>query len=232
MQVFLEMSVRKFRGASRWRLIIAIETVKLLIRLRMFALSGNRMLLGSSSVPERDQSGDIGDSNAASGVEDLLSSPTLTSKDISRFLESRALAADFQFDPLNLVRPLLAPSLRTAEFLVIIKPLLYALLFHRYGRGSWTPWMLALAVDSISLHLYNSYSSASNWTFLERDELKRRVWQLSYYLLRGPAFTVVSKPFLEDFCRGLTKVPLVSAVGNIISEYVPLWERIFFYTSP
>ncbi|KAI9136300.1 peroxisome membrane protein [Paraphysoderma sedebokerense] len=67
-------------------------------------------------------------------------------------------------------------------------------------------------------------------TLLEKDEYKRRLFLLLFYLLRNPVYEKLTKPRLDSFCASMIDKPLIRIFAAILQDYQPLWENIYFYT--
>lgn len=89
--------------------------------------------------------------------------------------------------------------------------ILSACLMKRFGRASWNPWLISLAIDVTSqLGRHSSVTKFTRWltlspseqqsskyrarsTSLERNEEFRRLWILVFYLLRSPVYERFTK---------------------------------------
>ncbi|KAI8991183.1 peroxisome membrane protein [Mycotypha africana] len=90
---------------------------------------------------------------------------------------------------------------------------------------SWKPWLVSLCIDILSKMTRHAT------TPLERDESKRRDYLFLYYLLRGPAYTKLTKFLLDRFCNATEHRPLISVITAAINDYRPFWEDTYFYTA-
>ena len=260
-EVFIEMLVQKYYGQEKkWKVILYIELLKFGLKLHLFRRSGWRMLL-AQCVPERDASHALANTSGSlisnQSNESLSSSlsesasvlrvgmpsmDNLKPGDVAKYLESKALSSSLdRKNPLNLMTPLSGESL-IGELMFIARPLLFALLVRWKGQTSWKPWFISLAVDLLSRcssrHMISKLIFAPSFiatlprpTFLEKDERTRRNWLLVYYLLRRPMYDSYTKEALGDLCSVIGRVPVLSLFTGIIQQYIPLWERIHFYTS-
>ncbi|KAI8609937.1 peroxisomal membrane protein-domain-containing protein [Chytriomyces sp. MP71] len=100
----------------------------------------------------------------------------------------------------------------------------------RYGTKSWNPWLLSLALEvtSLGIHAHSPRKHKS----LERDEMQRRAWLLTYYILRDPVYSLFVKERLNKFCDGMAKRPIISLASNLLADYIPLWENYYFLVNP
>jgi len=81
-----------------------------------------------------------------------------------------------------------------SEVLFAIRPVLYVLAIIKYGKSSWKPWVISLAVEALSRGL--AHYSKQQASSTEVEEYNKRNLLFVYYLLREPLFGVFSKyPF-------------------------------------
>lgn len=87
---------------------------------------------------------------------------------------------------------------------------------------------------------------------LEKQEYHRRLKLMLFNVMRGAFYLKITRPRLERFCNRTESKPIVSMAagkkimksdyhGNhklisdrilgVLRDYLPLWERIYFYTS-
>ncbi|PNJ68499.1 PEX16 isoform 10 [Pongo abelii] len=115
-----------------------------------------------------------------------------------------------------------------AEFLYIARPLLHLLSLGLWGQRSWKPWLLAGVVDVTSLSLL---SDRKGLTRRERRELRRRTILLLYYLLRSPFYDRFSEARILFLLQLLADhVPGVGLVTRPLMDYLPTWQKIYFYS--
>lgn len=94
----------------------------------------------------------------------------------------------------------------------------------------------------------------NNMMTLEKQEYHRRLKLMLFNVMRGAFYLKITRPRLERFCNRTESKPIVSmAAGKkkrikevdyhgshkltyhrilgVLRDYLPLWERIYFYTS-
>jgi peroxin-16 len=114
-----------------------------------------------------------------------------------------------------------------AEALHIARPLAHVVSMFAFGQTSWTPWLVALGMDVASLQLMGKLT---HFKKQERSELLRRRTVLLLYLLRSPFFDTVFKVYVLEFLKYLSsKLPLIHYVLDPLLEYLPVWQKIYFY---
>ncbi|XP_075401947.1 peroxisomal biogenesis factor 16 isoform X1 [Tenrec ecaudatus] len=114
-----------------------------------------------------------------------------------------------------------------AESLYIARPLLHLLSLGLWGQRSWAPWLLSGAMDVTSLSLL---SDRRGLTRRERLELRRRTILLLYYLLRSPFYDRFSEARILFLLQLLADhVPGIGLVTRPLMDYLPTWQKIYFY---
>ncbi|KAK9820963.1 hypothetical protein WJX81_000511 [Elliptochloris bilobata] len=148
--------------------------------------------------------------------------------------------------------------LAAGELWYTLRPLLYVLSLRRWGRSSWRPWALSLAVDLAAAQLlawgarvqraaaaeaaaepalaFGSISllyslQAHRWTPLEQRELARRKVQLLLYALRSPFFNRYTRPAVEGAQARLRLVPLLGSLVGKAAEILFGVTQYYTYTS-
>lgn len=115
----------------------------------------------------------------------------------------------------------------TAEVIHILRPLSHLSSLYIFGKQSWTPWVLSLGMDFVSLKLYDE----SKLTKVEKAEIIHRRIGLLYYLVRSPAFHVVTQKRIEHFLLSVgNRIPLARTICKPLLEYIPEWQKIYAYT--
>ncbi|KAF8951477.1 Peroxisomal membrane protein pex16 [Podila verticillata] len=253
-EVLIEMGVQKKWGAQyKWRVITALEAFKVAGRIALMKLTNQRMIVYPVHT-ERDVDpstlADLAEAElsvkeshwtgARTGNTRLQLSAVQKSgkkgSDVTDFLLSKVLTPDSVRKPRDLVG-LLSGLGSVGEYLFILRPLIYVLAMRKYGQRSWYPWFLSLAIELSSRSCLTTALAArgggrsGSSTPLEKDEMKRRLWLLLYYVLRSPFYDRFTKERLHKFTESASKKPLISLVGGIVKDYQPLWESVYFYTS-
>lgn len=260
-EVIVEMIGRKRLDAgSRRKLIMWIEMLKFIFRIIILKKSGNRTVSGSV-VSERDldlmnkdeMAQDYGYSfDELDGQKiDLVN----TDKErVKNYVINRALNSSiYARKPENLFRPLSGEKL-IAEYIFWLRPVVYSYLLTKCETRAWKPWMYSFAMETLhylcskeyftkkivdlkSLACFHSsleipiHKKSVSDSLLETQERRRRIWLMWYYILRHPVYDNYTKPKILGICAILEKIPLISVFSNVLSEYVPLWDDIYFYTS-
>ena len=128
--------------------------------------------------------------------------PTLPdSTEITEYLLKKVLTADDIKAPQQLLHRMTTYQGQIAELAWILRPVVYALLMQRYQRekGSWTPWFVGISMEYAARQLAKKdlatrvAGGLRGLTTLERDELKKRGWNLAWWVMRGAFYEHVTK---------------------------------------
>jgi peroxin-16 len=149
-------------------------------------------------------------------------------------------------------------TIYSGELLHLLRPVIYTLALRRWGRRSWKPWLISLAVETASWRLSTGGAAASQdaarhaashpavrdsslsllyrlhavqWRREELDELTRRKLLLLYYLIRDPFFHSVTLPRLKSFVAAAGRVPLFGRVAEKVLEILVGAQRYYTYTA-
>uniref|UniRef100_A0A8C3YTK2 Peroxisomal membrane protein PEX16 n=1 Tax=Catagonus wagneri TaxID=51154 RepID=A0A8C3YTK2_9CETA len=244
-EVFMEMGAAKVWGeVGRWLVIALIQLAKAV--LRMFLLIWFKAGLQTSPpiVPldrETQAQPQDGDHSSGSGeqpyvgkrsnrvVRTLQNTPSLHSRHwgAPQQREGRQQQQQ-QHEELSTPPTPLGLQETIAESLYIARPLLHLLSLGLWGQRSWTPWLLSGVVDVTSLSLL---SDRKGLTRRERLELRRRTILLLYYLLRSPFYDRFSEAKILFLLQLLADhVPGIGLVTRPLMDYLPAWQKIYFYS--
>ncbi|XP_071493219.1 peroxisomal membrane protein PEX16-like [Diadema antillarum] len=117
-----------------------------------------------------------------------------------------------------------------AETLFITRPLLHLSCLLVWGLSSWKPWLLSLATDIVSLEMMKRDQKV-RLTSKEKTHLVNRRLMLLIYLMRSPCYNVFTRSKLESFLRSTGQsIPCAALLTKPILEYLPTWQKIYFYT--
>lgn len=243
-EVFAEVAAHRLVGKQgRWLIIIALQMLKTVIRL-LLLLKYREGIQHSPSVPALNRKVDIPElceddkeaeiDGAAKNVEVSLtlkrSGRVVRTLDAAPPLVSRSwklpkIAENIKLCYRNPSR-LLGKQL-AGEVLHVCRPLAHLLSMGAFGESSWKPWLLALGIDAASFHLLQN----GNFNRAEKLEISRRALSMIVYLLRSPFYNHYSKiHILNSLMTIADNVPLSGILLRPIIEYIPEWQRIYFYT--
>jgi peroxin-16 len=169
--------------------------------------------------------------------------PLPSSEDISSYLLSKVLTADDIKPPKALLHRVSGMG-EAAELLYIFRPVIYAAAMAYWcqredgrGKADWRPWLLGLSIEygarQLAKHDLESRrpGGAQGLTQLERDELKKRGWALSWWAMRGAVYENVTRGIIKGFTGKLKNKPILDMVGNLIDDYEFLWDQYYFPTA-
>uniref|UniRef100_A0A3B3ULG3 Peroxisomal membrane protein PEX16 n=1 Tax=Poecilia latipinna TaxID=48699 RepID=A0A3B3ULG3_9TELE len=234
-EVFLEMGAGKLWGeAGRWLVIALIQIFKAAFRLVLLLLYKSGLQTsppiipldrGSEYVSEDDPSGEddacfVGQ-RSGRVIRPLGSAPPLQSR-----LWGAAAPARKRRSSLKESRPPTELSFQEtlAESVYVSRPLVHLLCLGVCGKRSWKPWLVSAALDFAVL---SDAKLENRW---EKAEMKRRAFLLCYYLLRSPFYDKYSEEKIIFLLRLLADhVPGIGLVARPLMEYLPTWQKIYFY---
>ncbi|KAG1175866.1 hypothetical protein G6F70_001166 [Rhizopus microsporus] len=247
-QVLIEMAVLKKYGKKRqWECIAYLEGLKVMLRLFIFQTTGQRMTLSPPHLkrdidpqtlaiqPQEDDETWVGKRTGirVKRMKDCFQTNS-KSTDVTDFLLSRKLTADMLRKPDQMVTVQKNIS-KLGELMYILRPLIYVMAILKWGKRSWRPWIMSLAIELLSQAAlkagYRATSDRTRMMPLEKDEFHRRRRLLLLNAMRGIFYLKITRPRLESFCNRTEDKPILSLASNIIREYLPLWQDIYFYTS-
>ncbi|XP_038162792.1 peroxisomal biogenesis factor 16 [Cyprinodon tularosa] len=236
-EVFLEMGAGKLWGeAGRWLMIGLIQIFKVAFRLVLLLLYKLGLQTsppiipldrGSECVSEDDSTGEQQEDACFVGqrsgraIRPLGSAPSL---------QSRLWGAPRKRSGLQKInsRPTdLSFQETLAESVYISRPLVHLVCLGVCGKRSWKPWLVSAALELSSFAILRDAKFENRW---ERAEMKRRAFLLCYYLLRSPFYDTFSEEKIIFLLRLLADhVPGVGLVARPLMEYLPTWQKIYFY---
>ncbi|KAI8365964.1 peroxisome membrane protein [Radiomyces spectabilis] len=246
-EVLLEMMAsRWWPKLTKWRWIVGIEAVKVLLRLGLFYGTHRRMILHPTHLVRN-----VDPSTFTASTTDKFELATLDPRIGTPSTANPSLlltAKDATKTPLPR-----KGWAHLAEIVWIIRPLVFVTLIYirlrRRHRSplqreknaedeeeeclqtsdtmGWKPWLLSLGMDLLA----RTARHMQPMTSLEKDESRRRDYLLLYYLLRGPFYLYFTKPLLDTFCSTTEHRPVISIITSALNDYRSFWEQYYFYTA-
>ncbi|XP_022603077.1 peroxisomal biogenesis factor 16 [Seriola dumerili] len=114
-----------------------------------------------------------------------------------------------------------------AESVYISRPLVHLLCLAVCGKQSWKPWLVSGVLELSSFAVLNETKFQNRW---ERAEMRRRTFLLLYYLLRSPFYDKYSEEKILFLLRVLADhVPGIGLIARPLMDYLPTWQKIYFY---
>ncbi|KAG9334528.1 hypothetical protein JZ751_007527 [Albula glossodonta] len=240
-EVFIEMGAAKLCGeGGRWLVIVLIQVAKAILRLLLLFCYGSGIQTSPPIIPldretqlKNREGGNLNDQEdpvfvglrSGRTIRPLSSTP---SSNIRLWgappLRQRETPLEDEFQPpptpLGLQETI-------AESLYIGRPLVHLLCLGACGRKSWKPWLISGVLEITSFALINDMKSLNR---RERAEMRRRAFLLLYYLLRSPFYDRYSETKILFLLRFLADyVPGVGLIARPLMEYLPVWQKIYFY---
>uniref|UniRef100_A0A7N6AEX2 Peroxisomal membrane protein PEX16 n=1 Tax=Anabas testudineus TaxID=64144 RepID=A0A7N6AEX2_ANATE len=114
-----------------------------------------------------------------------------------------------------------------AESVYIGRPLVHLLCMGLCGKQSWKPWLISGVLELSSFAVLQDTKFKNRW---ERAEMRRRTFLLLYYLLRSPFYDKYSEEKILFLLRLLADhVPGIGLIARPLMDYLPTWQKIYFY---
>ncbi|XP_068584900.1 peroxisomal biogenesis factor 16 [Cebidichthys violaceus] len=114
-----------------------------------------------------------------------------------------------------------------AESVYIGRPLVHLLCLGLCGKQSWKPWLISGVLELSSFAVLSDGKFLNRW---EKAEMRRRSFLLLYYLLRSPFYDKYSEEKILFLLRLLADhVPGLGLVARPLMDYLPTWQKIYFY---
>ncbi|CAI9546434.1 unnamed protein product [Staurois parvus] len=240
LEVFLEIgSARVWGDRTRWVAILLIQLLKACLRLVLlfWYKSG---IQNCPPITPLDREGVLNHTEEDNGKQDTcfvgkrsrrcVRSLNDTPSGRSRFWRSPRVPDGQQRNGLNdsNASPTELGTLGTmAETVHILRPITHLAGLALWGQKSWKPWLLAAALDVGSLSILRDIPEVSR---REQAELRRRTLLLLYYLLRSPFYNRYTEIRLLLLLRLLGDyVPGLGLVARPLMDYLPVWQKIYFY---
>ncbi|XP_009472166.1 PREDICTED: peroxisomal biogenesis factor 16 [Nipponia nippon] len=243
-EVFAEMGTARVWGEmGRWTIIVLIQLAKAILRLLLLLWYKAGIQTSPPIVPlNREQQQplhpqDVEDSSSGKDqtyvgrrssrvVRSLQSTPSLQSRHWGS-PQQREESQSRRAEEMNQPPTPLGLQETIAESIYITRPLLHLLSLGVWGQRSWKPWLLSAVLDISSLSLLSDLKDLNR---RERAELRRRTILLLYYLLRSPFYDRYSEGRILLLLRLLADyVPGVGFVTRPLMDYLPAWQKIYFY---
>ncbi|XP_053722496.1 peroxisomal biogenesis factor 16 [Synchiropus splendidus] len=234
LEVFMELGAWRLWGdAGRWVVIAVIHVLKAVLRL-VLLLWFKSGLQTTPPITPLDRGAEVKGSEQQdffrgerSGrvMRPLGSVPPSQPRVWSNPAEQAKKVCREELD--GKATPLLVRELM-AEAAYIARPLLHLVLLGVCGRRSWTPWFTSGLLEVSSLAVLREKKFLRRW---EKSELRRRSFMLLYYLLRSPFYERVSQEKIVFLLNLLgDNVPGLGLVSRPLVEYLPFWQKVYFYT--
>lgn len=240
-EVFLEVGACKVGGeVGRWVVIALIQIVKAVFRILLLLWYKSGIGTSPPMIP-LDRNTDFGTEVGANGeqqedgcfvgqrsgrvIRPMGSGPSVQSRiwGLPK-TKPRTLSPEEQ---LQLRSTELNLNQITAEVVYITRPLVHLVSLGVCGKKSWKPWLLSAFLELSSFAVLNDTKFQTRW---ERAEMRRRGFLLLYYLLRSPFYDRYSEEKILFLLKLLSDyIPGVGLVARPLMDYLPTWQKIYFY---
>ncbi|KAM9318526.1 peroxisomal biogenesis factor 16 isoform 2-T2 [Pholidichthys leucotaenia] len=242
-EVFLEMGACKLWGeVGRWLVIGLIQIFKAVCRIVLLLRYKSGIQTSPPIIP-LDRGADFSeDESSAEQQEDTCfvgqrSGRVIRSLGSAPSLQSQLWGTPSQkkkkkrrsslMEKLNNQPTQLGLQETIAESVYIGRPLVHLLCLGFFGKQSWKPWLVSGVLEVSSFAVLNETKFQNRW---ERTEMRRRVFLLLYYLLRSPFYDKYSEEKILFLLKLLADhVPGIGLVARPLMDYLPTWQKIYFY---
>ncbi|CAK5280208.1 unnamed protein product [Mycena citricolor] len=258
-ELVVEMTLRrKVSERARWRIVVLIESIKALLRIVLLRITRRPLLsppiperdfdpAALPAEPDTAASPHVAPSVAETQSPPatpahlknnriplpphplLVSSSEPSDTPAEDYLLSKALTASSVKPSHALLKTLASHRDWLAEYVYILRPLVYVSLLVTDKKQSSRPLVVALVMELIARNLRRSPPPSAS---LERAEYARRDRDIVWYLLRGSIWETYTRPKLESFATATSQRPLLGLVGALVKDWIPLIDEYYYYTAP
>ncbi|KAG7482235.1 hypothetical protein JOB18_027817 [Solea senegalensis] len=243
-EVFLEMGATKLWGeVGRWLVIALIQIFKTVFRIVLLLWYKSGIQTSPPIIP-LDRGADLGSEDEGDGEQEddtcfvgqrsgrvirpLGNGPALQARPWAAPSQKKKQRHSSLKEMLHNKPTQLSLQATLAESVYIGRPLLHLLCLAFCGKQSWKPWLISGALELSSFAVLNDAKFQNRW---EKAEMRRRRFLLLYYLLRSPFYDKFSEEKILFLLRILANhIPGVGLVASPLMEYLPTWQKIYFYT--
>jgi len=245
-EVFLELSAARLWGnKGKWLIIVCVQIFKCVSRM-LLVFHYKESIIEHPPVPvlqRKALEASCNDTSVGNLPQAHLDSISFTLRHSGKVIRKVDSSPPVAFRTWKPIEPTTCDNKQTieqalidrqlvAETLYIIKPIVHLSSAACFGNNTWKPWIISLALDLYSLRLYRSckkidYNSLSK---KQKLQISRRSVALVLYLLRSPFYEKHSRERIDVFLKGMSKrVPLAHLICNPLMQYLPFWQRTYFY---
>lgn len=241
-EVLIEITSRKILGdKKRFFVIFLIQSVKCIARLVLILKFKNR-ISSSPAIEHLDRKNLFKQQRSTSteANEDVGNSSSLTvnlkrsGKTIRKVSQTPPLytrsfkppqpelESSDRFGALN------HRSIKNAELVYILKPMIHLGAVGLYGYDSWKSYFLSMFLDSYSIYQY--YKHRNFMTADQKKELSRRCVSMLLYILRSPFYDKHASDKIDAFMRAISKnIPFARLIVEPYRQYIPQYQSTYFY---
>ncbi|XP_078111603.1 peroxisomal biogenesis factor 16 isoform X1 [Sander vitreus] len=242
-EVFLEMGACKLWGdVGRWLVIGLIQIFKAIFRLILLLWYKSGIQTSPPIIPldrsaefvgEEDVNGEQQDDACFVGqrsgrvIRPLGSAPGLQARLWGAPSQKKKRSSSSSEEKLHSKPTQLGLQETLAESVYIGRPLVHLLCLGLCGKHSWKPWLISGVLELSSFAVLSDRKFQNRW---EKAEMRRRTFLLLYYFLRSPFYDKYSEEKILFLLRLLADhVPGIGLVARPLMDYLPTWQKIYFY---
>ncbi|XP_076591280.1 peroxisomal biogenesis factor 16 [Chaetodon auriga] len=240
-EVFLEMGACKLWGdIGRWLAIGLIQIFKAVFRIVLLLWYKSGIQTSPPIIPLDRGAELVGEDDDTEQQDDSCfvgqrSGRVIRPLGSARLLQPRLGAAptqrkrrrSFNRQKLDSKPTHLSLQETIAESVFIGRPLVHLLCLGLCGKQSWKPWLISGVLELSSFAVLSEAKFQNRW---ERAEMRRRTFLFLYYLLRSPFYDKYSEEKILFLLKLLADhVPGIGLVARPLMDYLPTWQKIYFY---
>ncbi|XP_078111614.1 peroxisomal biogenesis factor 16 isoform X2 [Sander vitreus] len=241
-EVFLEMGACKLWGdVGRWLVIGLIQIFKAIFRLILLLWYKSGIQTSPPIIPldrsaefvGEDVNGEQQDDACFVGqrsgrvIRPLGSAPGLQARLWGAPSQKKKRSSSSSEEKLHSKPTQLGLQETLAESVYIGRPLVHLLCLGLCGKHSWKPWLISGVLELSSFAVLSDRKFQNRW---EKAEMRRRTFLLLYYFLRSPFYDKYSEEKILFLLRLLADhVPGIGLVARPLMDYLPTWQKIYFY---
>nr|XP_015808659.2 peroxisomal biogenesis factor 16 isoform X4 [Nothobranchius furzeri] len=236
-QVFLEMGAFKLWGeVGRWLVIGLIQIFKTVFRLVLLLVYKSGLGTSPPIIPLDRSAECVAESNSEQQEDSCFvgqrSGRVIRPLGSAPSLQNRLWGAPVQRNRRSSLAENSTPTElglqeTVAESVYISRPLVHLLCLGLCGKQSWKPWIVSGFLELSSFAVLSDARFQTRW---EQAEMRRRGFLLLYYLLRSPFYDKYSEEKILFLLKLLADhIPGIGLVARPLMDYLPTWQKIYFY---
>ncbi|KAF7212142.1 peroxisomal biogenesis factor 16 isoform X4 [Nothobranchius furzeri] len=236
-QVFLEMGAFKLWGeVGRWLVIGLIQIFKTVFRLVLLLVYKSGLGTSPPIIPLDRSAECVAESNSEQQEDSCFvgqrSGRVIRPLGSAPSLQNRLWGAPVQRNRRSSLAENSTPTElglqeTVAESVYISRPLVHLLCLGLCGKQSWKPWLVSGFLELSSFAVLSDARFQTRW---EQAEMRRRGFLLLYYLLRSPFYDKYSEEKILFLLKLLADhIPGIGLVARPLMDYLPTWQKIYFY---
>uniref|UniRef100_A0A6B2L998 Peroxisomal membrane protein PEX16 n=1 Tax=Arcella intermedia TaxID=1963864 RepID=A0A6B2L998_9EUKA len=227
-ELLLEILTDTFHSQLQGMVILTIELLKVLLRLRLLWINGGG-IVARDKIPSRDKNLDKKENeNEVDQLEEMNNQHYADGrkKRPNLLLLLRSLKKSKEMITERDINHSTAPDfyIILGELLWIFKPLIYLYQLHKHGKDSWTPWLMALLVELCRMGCIHK----KKLNLIEKKEVNQRNIAVLLFVLRSPFYETLTNSALTNYMGNKLNVQGLSALMNMVTKLINIYRKRYF----